>query len=99
MTRPDIDAIRKRCEAATPGPWRKTSHYYGDGCCNIWSGEGTDCPVVRECESGGVILRNDAEFISNARTDIPALLEYVAELEHRVDELQEELLHVLEEEE
>lgn len=66
-----LDAVRKRCEAATAGPWRR-----GIPAC--------DCAdAVQDAESS-VMLPNgecivphaldaDAEFVKHARTDLPKL--------------------------
>lgn len=83
MTRPDLDAIRARCEAATPGPWHGATptcdhdHDADDPACSI---EDPNSAIVANC------VENDADvdFILYARTDIPALLAYVEELESRV---------------
>ena len=36
-------------------------------------------------EEGGIIRHEDTIFIANARQDVPALLEYIAELEAKLD--------------
>ena len=59
----DVEAIRARCEAATPGPWR------------IGFENGSIDPDI--IQTFGEELRidaNDALFIVRARQDIPALL-------------------------
>jgi hypothetical protein len=72
MTAEELNAIRARAEAATPGPWR----------------QGTHAPhaVYREGENQGHIAAAgpmargtlaDVAFIAHARTDIPALLAHV----------------------
>ncbi len=38
-----------------------------------------------EYEDGGIIRHEDTVFIANARQDVPALLEYIAELEAKLD--------------
>lgn len=105
MTRPDLDAIRARCEAATAGPWRVSTHTYPNGTTVVdaitgvsepkWSdygeGEGewfTDTLTLVETDSGvyGPTMP-DAQFIAAARTDIPALLAYIDELEREIAEL------------
>ena len=83
----DIEAIRKRAEAATPGPWETSSGvsvYAENGSviniakCALaeegygWSGS--------DYSTMGYVLAN-AEFIAHARTDIPALLSHIAALE------------------
>ena len=71
MTDEELDAIRKRCEAATPGPW-----YW-------WMSErppfalGNDQDVNIGVEVAKI---PDAEFVAAARADIPALLAEVDRL-------------------
>ena len=75
MTRPDLDAIRARCDAATPGPWRlKGLEIHGDS-------KPGRCGLLIYDEGGHD--KKDARFIAHARTDIPALLAYIDELEAR----------------
>ena len=99
MTRPDLDAIRARCEAATRGPWIVSTLTFPNGNTVVesiagvsepqWSdygdGEGewfTDRLTLVETDAGvyGPTMP-DAQFIAAARTDIPALLAYIDELE------------------
>ncbi|WP_205590205.1 hypothetical protein [Brevibacillus laterosporus] len=72
MTREEIEAIRKRAEKATPGPWRKELSYG----LNIASDES----IVLDDEVG-VIRYPDAEFIAHAREDIPKLLAEIERLQ------------------
>jgi hypothetical protein len=81
--------IAARAEAATPGPWCTDAWeiYQGDEYLpgiSAWIGEtcrGTSTPEQD---------RADAEFVAHARTDVPALLARVAELEAHVEALLEE---------
>ena len=88
MTRPDLDAIRARCDAATPGPWKTESEQgHGRGVRAIASVAWCPvaCAVGKESQSiGQRDASRNARFIAHARTDIPALLAYVEELERRV---------------
>lgn len=69
LTPAKIEAIRKRAEAASGGPWELEDD--GNG---IWNREGYNY-------LGGVGLdAEDAIFIVEARTDIPALLAEVERL-------------------
>jgi hypothetical protein len=81
MKRPDLDAIRKRCEDATLGPWVVD---YEEGC--------PGCPigVVQHADAGGEDIFDalseghlyaDCQFAAHARQDIPELCDYVLELE------------------
>lgn len=67
MTPETLAAIKARCEAATPGPWK------ADGC---------ELYVHHSREWVGETLRpddprapRDAEFIAHAREDVPALVD------------------------
>ena len=81
MTRPNISAIRERCEAVSEGEWVsyeaiRFSHL------RAYS-------VRREngaVEVAGDLFRVDADFIAHARQDIPALLDYIAEIEGSSDD-------------
>ena len=78
MTRPDMDAIRARCDAATPGPWTYDEIGYVD----------VGLPRSRSIAVGIEIdatAKSDGDFIAHARTDIPALLTYIEELERAVE--------------
>ena len=86
--RPDIDAIRARCDASTPGPWRVDGSTYDEDCNEHLAPYGLEGPNERLIWSsgGGEYAHPDmatAQFIANARTDIPALLAYIDELERR----------------
>jgi len=77
MKRPDLDAIRKRCEDATPEPWAAVQY-----------GEDAPAGVVQCRDAGDINIFDlvdgddaDCEFAAHARQDIPALLAYIAELE------------------
>lgn len=88
MTRPDLEAIRARCEAATPGPWRVDGSTYDEDCNEHLAPYGLEGPNERLIWSsgGGEYAHPDmatAQFIASARTDIPALLAYIEELESR----------------
>lgn len=90
MTRPDLEAIRARCDAATPGPWKVEDH---DGW--YWSvvkAEKADDDWMPDVvfddgsaagEYGQECNPHDRDFLVAARTDIPALLAYIDELERR----------------
>lgn len=81
LTDERIRDIRERCEAATPGPWRavwkgntiKSHRVYADG------------PEVRNIACGISPKTENAEFIANARKDIPALLDELDRLRAEAD--------------
>lgn len=95
MTTPDIEAIKKRTEAATEGPWK--THLVDD--TSIVTEDGTDvcttCDSTQaEREDGYNVeyerMEADAQFIAHARSDIPALLSYIDTLkaEHEAELLE-----------
>ena len=88
MTKKEIDIIRKRLEAATPGPWKIkgdygllcteiTTHDENRAIATVWTKE-----AVNERDGSGRLicpvvpeLMANAEFIANARQDMAALLD------------------------
>lgn len=103
MTEPlsttELDAIRARADAATPGPWSARNRS-SDGIEDAFLGFEIDGPP--DATRGQFARRADAEFMAHARTDIPALLEHIEaqtreiaalkELRKRVDEAEIALL-------
>lgn len=76
--RPDIEAIRKRCEKTSRGPWENQPIDPEDedwDAFEVWNVKDKSC--ISSMTKG----KDNAEFISHARTDIPDLLAYIAELE------------------
>ena len=72
----NLDEIEARANAATPGPW------YGNRNCGVYAvnvGQvaGTGCG----CCTKSRLTDEDAAFIAAARTDVPALIARVRELE------------------
>lgn len=80
MTPEQLDAIQARVAAATEGPWAN----YGDLAHEVYpvrTGEDDEPENI-----ASVVQRlADAHFISNARTDVPALLAYARDLEARIE--------------
>lgn len=79
LTAEQLEAIRKRAEKATPGRWNKE---YGYGKRIRAS---NSIPVIDE--QVGIRTEADAEFIANAREDIPKLLAEVERLQSQVDRM------------
>ena len=73
MTEIDLDAIRRRMDAATPGPWMHGT----DGL--VWP------PRMGDPVSGSAHLA-DAAFIAHARQDVPVLLAEVDRLRAQLGE-------------
>ncbi len=74
----DLDAIKKRCDAATEGPWIEREDNDEPAWRVVWSPFPLDvcsvCPHMTHVEP-------NAAFIAHARTDVPALVARVRELE------------------
>lgn len=88
MTSLDVEAIRARCEAATPGPWfAATSNRRKDGIGVVGrlADRGTGKAIA--VFAGEPRSRNaDAEFTAAAREDVPALLAEVERLQALVEQ-------------
>ena len=80
MKRPNIEAIKERCKSASEGRWIRSGPWIK-----------YDEPVKRDTSAvildeknvclGDIYDWMNADFIAHARTDIPALLAYIEELE------------------
>jgi len=76
----DLSAIKSRCAAATPGPWKASC---APGVASVRS-EWANCAIYINVRQNGetpaCVTRwhRDAEFIAHSRSDVPAL---VAEVE------------------
>ena len=80
MTKTEIDEIRARCEAATPGPWVKEDM--------------PDYAEITSAEVESVALVSmtvNAKFIAKSREDIPRLLDALEESERKCRELEASL--------
>ncbi len=93
----ELEAIEKRAENATTGPW--TVHYEDEDIAtvnqNCWS---TAADGTRHHYYGDEVVRashRDAEFIAAAREDIPALLADRVRLVERCEMLESTLRIVL----
>lgn len=81
MTNEQRQAIRARADAATPGPWG----WYNDKA-GIYA-HGDDVFAVGLGGYEDIFSDEDADFIANAREDVPALLAENEELNNRIQEL------------
>ncbi len=85
--RPDIDEIKARCEAATPGPWEAIVGWATGGINRISSPDNDMVVSASRFGHNSLDISDyDRDFISNAREDIPALLAYIEELEAKIAE-------------
>lgn len=71
LTQVQLEAIHQRAENATPGPWQIATTTDGAYVLD------TDDMII----AATIERTEDATFIANARTDIPVLLDHIAELE------------------
>lgn len=84
IKRPDVDAIRKRAEAASPGPWRT-----GHG--NVYSREGWYIARNGKMDSSTMSALEqpaNVQLIAHAKQDVTDLTAYVLELERKNAELE-----------
>jgi hypothetical protein len=70
----DVEAIRVRCEAATPGPWYTEDP--GPYTQTVWSSAWPPC----ESRVADFMAPADALFLVHARTDLPAALDEIDRL-------------------
>jgi len=80
----DLKAIRERAERAMPGPWVTRGNHPIDECV-IESKSNDNFCIYDE----GGHTKEDADFIANARQDIPALLDYIKTLTDTLQEIKE----------
>jgi hypothetical protein len=76
----DLGAIEARAAAATPGPWEAKR-----------DGEGGSLVRMPDGDSARVTGVDDAIFIANARTDVPALVAAVRERDEQIAVLKREI--------
>jgi hypothetical protein len=76
----ELEAIRKRAEAATPGPWG-----YADRDNVVFTANADYKYAVEIAEEVG--HKFDGEFIAHAREDVPKLLAEIARLNSQLSEL------------
>lgn len=79
----DLDAIEKRANAASPGPWNFASydHRECETLCVQFEDMDEPTPVLEGVDIGDNELYANWDFIAHARTDVPALIARVRELE------------------
>ena len=91
--RPDLEGIRARVEAATPGPWVFATDKGAPDYVQLYSTAEIDeyQADVLSADDLVFVSEPDATFIAAARTDIPALVSYIEELEGERDRLRQTL--------
>jgi len=80
MTKDELNIIRARCDAATPGPWITCSCDDDSfwGATVFAEQEGHDDEYIANFSRDQIA---DAEFIAHARADVPALLAEIDRLD------------------
>ena len=74
---PDLDALKRLCEQATPGPWAvRPSYHDGEDFEDVISHGHGNLNVCADCSPD----TTDAELIATARTEMPALIAEVERL-------------------
>lgn len=96
----DLKRIRDYCAKATPEPWatHATLHLTPPECVDLvldGSSRGVDAKHLADqgrlpMLPAGFISADDARFISNARTDLPAAVAEIEELRAEVARLKED---------
>ena len=76
-----LDAVQARIDAATEGPWSWASHITADG--DEWAVFDAEDHALASNHDG---WSPDAEFIAQARTDLPRLLAAVRAVEAVLDD-------------
>lgn len=90
MTNEELEQIRQRCEAATPGPWTCDPRE-GSRCVAILEDEDPECNTyinARE-HTGRSSTEEDGEFIARVREDVPVLLAEIERLRDEIAKLRE----------
>lgn len=79
----ELEAIRRRCDGATPGPWRSfvEGRDHTSGSSFIMTGSGNN--RGNDIELSGATTA-DQDFIAHARQDIPRLLDEIARLKRLI---------------
>ena len=94
---PDLDAIEARAQAATEGPWKAQNLERDHGHCGIYwvsVDRPDEIKTVAEVDANddgveAIWRMADAEFIANARTDVPALIAVAREQQAKLDRVRD----------
>jgi len=89
MTNEELQAIKARCDAATPGPWIQTPFTHNNPYMSIRLRRQSDprlYDVMRDMGWGK--NRDNSIFIAHSRQDIPALLAHVEAQAARIKALE-----------
>ena len=77
MTSADMQAIRARAEAATPGPWQRSN----TSQITVFQPDGQKTVI------GQIHAHDDKVFVCESRNDALALCDRIGQLEHQLDRL------------
>jgi len=82
---PDLAAIGRRAEAATPGPWKATNSVEWDFFAIYPDTGRAEFPIAKFADYiKPEIVQANTDFIAHAREDIPALLSHITDLTQRL---------------
>lgn len=84
LTPDELAAMKRRCEAATKGPWVVDFDSRPHGAHQVMSGHRTICFLGIHPEDDSYAIDN-ADFIAAARTDLPRLIAEVERLRDLLD--------------
>src|SRR5690625_1973349 len=87
LPKEELDAIKERCENATEGYWHANyEEWPGNENLQYW----VDYLDEKDRIDGlcATVRKEDAEFIANAKEDIPKLLSEIDELRNRLDDVE-----------
>ncbi|QAT48568.1 hypothetical protein EQM14_01545 [Caproiciproducens sp. NJN-50] len=91
----NIEEIKAREQAATPGPWISIFDMKGFTVFDMIGEKGK--MIARLFNSNKKYKRPDADFIAHARTDIPALIENNAAKDQQIATLKKALMQAIRE--
>ena len=98
----EIEAIRERCEKATPGPWhpdKYPEYIWGPKAQMVGDFQAEDLlpgAVMRMRGVGAKLpIKENADFIAHARTDIPKLLAEIDRLKGELEKSELERKHLV----
>jgi hypothetical protein len=79
MTTAELEAIRARCDAATPGPWKSFVEGRDHTSGNSFIMTGKTGSRSNDIELSGATVE-DQDFVAQARQDIPRLIDEIERL-------------------
>ncbi len=88
MTEPDLQAIRARADAATPGPWVVEEHEHWIESATVWDAVEQTDDKERRIIFFEAKAEADTIFTAYARTDVPALLDLIESQQAEIKRLE-----------